>query len=349
MGSSAAVQARNTPARGWRGRMGGVKPEAMRAFLLLLAGLALATNTPHRPRAPEALPAISWVSFEPVRLDRTDAGRTRTGPLRLLAGWSLTSNDPRFGGLSSLHVENGQVLAFSDAGWRNAFPLPRAGRGRVRATIGLLPDGPGASGGKGGRDIESLWVEGSSLWLGFERRNAIWRFDRASGRATSDAAPPAMRLWPNNRGPEAMLRLRDGRFLVFAEGGGHGGDAILFAGDAAVPGTPAATLRYLPPPGYRATDAALLPDGRRALVLNRRWTLLQGFTIKLTVIPLTDLRPGTVLRGREVADFRPPLLADNFEGLSLAREGDRTIVWITSDDNYVPLQRTLLLKFVLEG
>ena len=321
----------------------------MRALLLILVWLALATNTTHRVRPPDPLPGISFVFFAPVGLDQAAPGRTRLGPLRFLAGWSLTSNDPRFGGLSSLHVEAGQVLAFSDAGWRNAFPVPRGESGRVRASIGLLPDGPGASGGKAGRDIESLWVEGSSLWLGFERRNAIWRFDRASGGAASDAEPPAMRAWPKNRGPEAMLRLPDGRFLVFAEGNGQGGDAILFAGDAAVPGTPSVRLRYLPPPGYRATDAALLPDGRRALLLNRRWTLLQGFTIKLTVIPLTDLRPATVLRGRDVADFRPPLVTDNFEGLSLEREGDRTIVWITSDDNYVPLQRTLLLKFALEG
>jgi hypothetical protein len=114
-----------------------------------------------------------------------------------------------------------------------------------------------------------------------------------------------------------------------------------------VPGTPAARLRYRPPPNYRANDAALLPDGR-ALVLNRRWTVLQGFTAKLTVLPLDRLAPGTERVGREIADFRPPLVVDNLEGLSVTREGGRTIVWITSDDNYLPLQKTLLLKFALE-
>ncbi|MEA3032544.1 MAG: hypothetical protein QOH86_560, partial [Sphingomonadales bacterium] len=150
-----------------------------------------------------------------------------------------------------------------------------------------------------------------------------------------------------NRGPEAMLRLPDGRFLVFEEGNGRGGDLLLFAGDPAVAGTRAAKLRYRPPPHYRATDAALLPGGR-ALVLNRRWTVLQGFTAKLTIVPLDRLIPGAELVGREIADFRPPLVVDNLEGLSVVREAGRTFVWITSDDNYLPLQRTLLLKFALE-
>jgi hypothetical protein len=36
------------------------------------------------------------------------------------------------------------------------------------------------------------------------------------------------------------------------------------------------------------------------------------------------------------------------EGISVTREGGRTIVWLTSDDNYSPLQQTLLLKFALD-
>jgi hypothetical protein len=36
------------------------------------------------------------------------------------------------------------------------------------------------------------------------------------------------------------------------------------------------------------------------------------------------------------------------EALSVTRELGRTIVWIASDDNFSPLQRTLLLKFALD-
>jgi hypothetical protein len=319
----------------------------MRILFALFAWLMLATFAPRRPHPPEPPPEVTLVRYEPVVLDATDPGRTRLGPLRFLAGWRLTSNNWRFGGLSSLHVEGGEALAFSDSGWRVRFPLPRGASGAVRGEVAPLPEGPGRWEAKRDRDIESMWVEGGSVWLGFERRNAVWRFDRSTWRTTGHAEPPLMHRWPRNRGPEAMLRLRDGRFLVFEEGSGRGGDLLLFAGDPAVAGTPVAKLRYRPPPYCRATDAALLPDGR-ALVLNRRWTVLQGFTAKLTIVSLDRLIPGTELAGREIADFRPPLVVDNLEGLSVLRQSGRTIVWITSDDNYLPLQRTLLLKFALK-
>jgi len=123
--------------------------------------------------------------------------------------------------------------------------------------------------------------------------------------------------------------------------------ALLFAGDPALPGTPSAALAYRPPAGFKATDAALLPDGR-LLVLNRRADWLEGAGAALTVIEPASVRPGAVLEGREIARLQWPLIVDNMEGLSITRENGRTIVWLVSDDNFNPLQRTLLLKFALE-
>jgi hypothetical protein len=189
-----------------------------------------------------------------------------------------------------------------------------------------------------------MWTDGREAWIGFERLNQVWRLERPSWRAGAHAAPPAMRDWPDNRGAEAMVRLADGRFLVFAEGRGRGGPALLFAGDPAVAGTGVEGFRYRPPEGYRPTDAALLPDGR-ILVLHRRFTVLEGVTAKLVLVR----REGeTLVAGETLADFRPPVTTDNMEALSVSREGGRTIVWIASDDNYNPLQRTLLMKFALE-
>jgi hypothetical protein len=315
-------------------------------FLFALAALTLlATFSPPGTYRPAPPPAVSLVRFEPVALDAGDADRRRLGLLTFLGGWRLTSNDPRFGGLSSLHVEGGEALAFSDSGWMIRFPLP-AGSGEATGHIQALADGPGAATRKSLRDIESMAVDGDLVWLGFERRNAIWRYDRRSWRAQSGAAPPEMRRWPANRGAEAMVRFPDRRFLVLAEGHGHGGPALLFDGDPAVAGTPAIEMRYQPPDGYRATDEALLPDGR-ILVLNRRWRLLEGLSAKLTLLH-GRLAPGATLRGEEVADFHRPVTFDNMEGISVTSEGGRTIIWLTSDDNYSPLQRTLLLKFALD-
>ncbi|MDB5694057.1 MAG: esterase-like of phytase family protein [Alphaproteobacteria bacterium] len=317
----------------------------MRVLFALAALLFLATFSPPGTYRPEPPPPVSWVRFEPLPLDAGDPARTRLGGLRFLGAWRLASNDPRFGGLSSLHVEGGEAMGFSDAGWLIRFPLPRGG-GPVRGEVRALADGPAASKRKSERDIESMAVAGDEMWLGFERRNVVWRYGRRSRHAESGAWPSGMRRWPANRGAEAMLRFPDGRFLVLSEGNGSGGPALLFAGDPAVEGTPALALRYQPPDGYRATDAALLPDGR-ILVLNRRWRLLEGLSAKLTLLR-GRLAPGAVLRGIEVADFHRPVTVDNMEGLSVTREGGRTVVWLVSDDNYSPLQRTLLMKFALE-
>ena len=57
--------------------------------------------------------------------------------------------------------------------------------------------------------------------------------------------------------------------------------------------------------------------------------------------------PARRSRGARSRALQPPLTVDNMEALSVTVENGRTIVWIASDDNFFPLQRTLLLKFAL--
>lgn len=316
----------------------------MRILFLLAALLLLGTFAPLSLQRRDPPPAVSLVHFVPVPLEEGAPEVRRLGRLTFLGGWALTSNDERFGGISALHVGASQVIAVSDAGWHFRFPLP-AGPGPVRMEVAMLA-GPGPEGEKENRDIESLVAEGGALWAGYEQSNAVWRFDAASLAVRAAAAPPAMARWNANSGAEAMVRLPDGRFLVFNEGKGSDSEALLFAGDPARAGTPALRLRYRPPAGYRITDAARLADGRLAL-LHRRVALFAGFTAKLTLLRLPDLAEGTLLEGEEVAAFEGPVTRDNFEGLSASREDGRTILWIASDDNYNQLQRTLLMKFAL--
>ena len=63
---------------------------------------------------------------------------------------------------------------------------------------------------------------------------------------------------------------------------------------------------------------------------------------------LALLVPGALLEGTEIARISLPLTVDNFEGLGLRRDRDgRLLVYLISDDNFNPLQRTLLLMFRL--
>jgi hypothetical protein len=318
----------------------------VRALVLLLALPLLATFAPLSLQRRDPPPAVSLVRFAPVPLEEAAPAATRLGALTFLGGWALTSNDPRFGGISALHVEGAEALAISDAGWRIRIPLRPASE-PVRAGIAMIEQGPGPEGEKANRDVESLAVAGTAIWVGYEQANAIWRYDRRDFSARASAAPPAMAQWDSNRGAEAMVRLADGRFLVFDEGEGGDSEALLFAGDPAEPGTPVVRLRYRPPAGYRITDAGLLPDGRLVL-LHRRVGLFEGFTAKLTVAGLPAAAEGALIAGEEAATFEGPVTRDNFEALSVTREKGRTILWIASDDNYNALQRTLLMKFALD-
>lgn len=317
------------------------------AFLVLVFAL-LATNVTAPPEPPPPGPAVATLIIQPVALDESAPGRRRIGSLDYLGGWALSSDSARFGGVSSLHVEGGEVDALSDDGTLFRFARP-AGRGREPVRIDPLGDGPGPATRKSNRDTESMVILGPWLWAGFENHNMIWRYRRADLGAAASAQPAPMRDWRGNSGAEGMTRLADGRFLVFCEGRSDDrpfSDLILFDGDPADPDTPAALLHYRRVPGYRVSDATTLPDGR-LLILNRRFEWLEGFSLVLTIADARNLHPGAVVESREIARLQPPLTIDNMEGLSVTVEDGRTIVWLASDDNFLPLQRTLLLKFAL--
>ena len=317
-------------------------PVALAAILFLfsLGSHAPPVTTPAPPP-----PALGIVRF--ARVEAPDPAQVKAlGRLRWRGGWVLESNDPRFGGISAMHVEGGQVSAFSDAGWLIRFPLPGV-RPEARVQIAPLPGMAPTADKKADRDVEAMAVHGPLAWVILERRNLAIRYDRGPWRRDSAARPPAMKKWRANNGTEAMLRLPDGRFLVFSEGKGGISEALMFLGDPATPGTRAVRMRYRPPEGYRITDAALAPDGRM-LLLNRDVSLLGGgFVAKLTAAPIPQTQEGALITGEEVADLNRPL-SDNMEALSVTREGGRTVLWMASDNNYSGVQRTLLLKFMLE-
>ncbi len=304
-----------------------------------------------------------------VRIDPADPSRRRLGGLTYLGGVVLRSRDSAFGGYSSIAVRRRasrtQVTLLSDGGNIVRFHIGDDWR---PAGIGFaaLPGGPGQGWSKRDRDSESLTIDAATgtAWVGFEYWNAVGRY--AAGADGSPLArfeglvrPRAMREWPDNGGPESMVRLRDGRFVVLSEtarprvrtsaggvGRGTGRRGLLFAGDPLT--ARGVGFTYVPPAGFSPVDVAELPDGR-LIVLNRAFAAPFVFSNTVTVIESGAIRAGAVVRGREIAPLAAPLVHDNFEGIAVVREGDDTVVWIVSDDNETVLERTLLLKFRLEG
>lgn len=297
------------------------------------------------------LPRDATVQATQVGLVPGNPQRTRLGGLTFLGGVGLEGEGAAFGGFSAMMVDRDRFTLLSDGGNIVSFTMgadwiPRAAR------FAELPAGPGIGWRKEDRDSESLTRDPATgrIWVGFERANAIWRYDRGFVRAQARATPPALASWSSNGGAEAMVRLRDGRFIVLAED--RKGEAagtvrgIMFSDDPAIAPRRGFAFSYRPPRGFKPTDMAELPDGRIA-ILNRRFALPLSFTATVTLIPRKAIRRGAVVTGREIARFAGPVLHDNFEALAAVREGQDTILWIASDDNQLFLQRSLLLKFRL--
>lgn len=271
----------------------------------------------------------------------------RVGLLAPVGGVTLTSRDPAFGGFSALALWRGRAVLLSDGG--NVIALRIAGTHLQRIAATALRDGPMTGWERDMRDSESLVIDRATgrAWVGFERANALWRYAPGFVAAEAWRAPPEMRDWGTNNGPEAMVRLNDGRFLVFREGwlkqrGPR--DALLFDGDPASSATALTKLSYEPPSGYSPSDAAVLPNGD-VLVLNRHWTFPLAFANLLVRIRRDEIRAGAALRGQVVADLGGTLSHENGEGLAVAQEHGRTMIWIVTDNDGFDWRPTILAKF----
>jgi hypothetical protein len=289
------------------------------------------------------------VSAMPIPIDPADPAHVSFGGLRYLAGWRLTSRQRDFGGYSALAVDGDHFLALADTGHYLRFRMARPGV-IDEARFGTLPAFPANAGRPGERDSESMAVgPDGDIWVGFENYNAVLRYAPGFGRLVSMARPPAMRDWAVNLGAESMARLADGRFVIFCEGKEIAPDvhaALMFPGDPADRKNIPFQFGYRPPRGYVPTDAQQLPDGR-IIVLNRHFGLLDGFWAAVAIVDTARIAPGATVTGELVATFKPPLNIDNMEGISVTREGGRTVIWMISDDNQMPFEKTLLLKFQL--
>ncbi len=332
----------------YRGRLVYGGGEMLRKLALCALALAIAFVPSSVRWLLDAVPEAPFaITATPVNLNESNHAQKNLGALQFLGGWALSAQEPAFGSLSGLILTPGGFDAVSDRG--TAFAL----RGSVGA-LKPLPYGCGIRGYKTEQDAESMTRDPASgtVWIGMEGRQSLCVTRPGQAKAT-EIQPAAMRKWWHNGGAEAIAYmphgpLRGGLF-VFAEQAPKKTleKPLLFFPKAPVTGeTPHVTLKYLPPPGFMPADAVALMDGR-ILILNRRFTLPFAFASSLVIIDKPDVSPGALWKGREIARFEPPIITDNFEGIAVEETPQGTIIWLLSDDNFLFLQRTLLMKFRL--
>lgn len=283
--------------------------------------------------------------------------RKRFGPLEFRGGLVLTSSDQAFGGLSGLIVqEDGdRFIACSDRGfWLRGRIIYRLGLASrvVDAALSPIVDPDGRSASR--LDTESMTGDGGALYVGLEGAPPrILRFDRdgrglpAGGR--SIPVPPELKDLPNNRGLEALAFVPDecrlgGTLIAISERGlTAAGDIKAYLIGGPSPGPFAIKRRD----EFDITDAAVLPGGD-LLILERLFSRDFRLGMRIRRLPLGGLRPGALIDGAVLIEADRGFEIDNMEALAVHRTRSGEIrITILSDDNFLPIQRTLLLQFAL--
>ena len=325
-------------------------------LMLLVAGLVACT-------APRSGGDEMALATSAVPLNTEAAGETALGKLSYLAGLEIKSPDPRFGGYSGLVLVDGgrRLLALSDLGHWLSATIERDAQGRLRnLTNGrfaaMLDDKGQPLTAKEDSDAESLRPDGrGNLVVGFERRHRVLSYKLnadglpfgSPGLPVAPPADPAFAAQPENGSLESLAVLPDGRWLLISEDGrdANGGARVWLR---RADGSAWDVASYQTTGIFQPTDAVALPNGD-VLVLERRFTVVGGVGARLARVRAADIRPGHRMVGEELANWAPPRAVDNMEGMAVETDAQgRTIVWLISDDNQNPVQRTLLLQFRLD-
>jgi hypothetical protein len=318
---------------------------AVMAFVLAL-GVAACGNPPGGAIEKDD---VVIVETRQVPLDIATPERDTVGRLRYRGGLALRSPDERLGGLSGLLVrpDGGAFTAISDNGYWIGANLIHDEDGNLADIAGMTITPMHAPGGQLLRrgvehDAEALArAPEGGIFVGFERDHRLWRYEEPGGLPVPTQEPAELGEQPSSEGLEALTTLADNRLLALSEGLKTEGGVVGWVRDAAGRWS---RLTWRTGEGFRPTGAATLPDGD-VLVLERRFLPPAA---RFRRIASAEIAPGAVLEGQRIARLEGTLTVDNMEGIDALRSSDgKVLIYVVSDDNYSPLQTTLLMMFEL--
>ena len=276
---------------------------------------------------------------------------------RFVGGWVLTSSHHGFGGLSGIDLlPDGNLLTVSDEGafvWIDMKDDAPAGRGNLAYMRG--PDGSYLRGKTDG-DSEGLAVSDGIAYVSFERRHRIEAFAlEACGAAAQSVLISTL---PNdidgvgiheNAGAEALAFNAETLQAGFEQVINGRSGVISLSDDMA-------SIEMLEPvaSGYGGPLVGMsnaLPtasdDGEKiTFALRRQFNPIFGNRLTIEArysnadeYTLTD-------SAMPVLKLSPPMSVDNFEGIAAKIQPDGSYrLWLISDNNFSPRQRTLLYAF----
>lgn len=300
---------------------------------------------------------VSFVLPEKIALTTkpvgwNDAEPSKLSPMKGVQVYEIESEDSRIGGLSGLDfLDDDTLILVTDQGdlvWLDVDVS--TGKPADAAYITFLKSADGKPlDGKTQGDAEGIAWNGEYAYVSFERDHRILGYDIEGCGA-------------NARGIE-VIRFSESDFGTSTPVKPNGGlEALTDFGDGLLAGletrvNDAGGMSYIRPAAAGSfnislplPDVTLLvgaeviaePDGSgRIYVLTRSYDPFRGNTTGIVTARITA--KGEMSDPEVVVHFGKPITVDNFEGIAVRRLSDGTDrMFIISDDNFSPKQRTLL-------
>ncbi len=291
------------------------------------------------------------VTATPVPLNPADAQQTQVDSLQFIAGFELTSPASEWGGYSGMVMsdDGSRIVAVSDVGHWLRLELTHDADGKLTG-VGtaqiepLLDLASQPVTGKEWSDAEAVAAgSGGAYIVAFERNHRLWRYASVDGvpggGAEAVAAPGGISALPENSGVEALLTDDSGSLTLVAESGTANGASHGWRGQ----GSDWREFQIERSDGFEPTDLANAGNGQLAL-LERRYTEKDGPAARISLLP--SIPSDGPQAAYTLAVLRLPLSVDNFECIAVRPgPGDGRYVYLLSDNNQNPQQRTLLLQF----
>lgn len=233
---------------------------------------------------------------------------------------------------------DGGFIAVSDVGDLTRGTLALDRRGRLIGLEGLrvrrltLTDGTPIS-QKAEGDAEGLAIiTGGDLLVSFERDHRIWNYGPLVALRTPQAVQRPDFPFAENDGMEGLAASHEGWRAAGESGGVWDCSAARCVVAAAPPETPLAES------DYRITGMDRDPAGG--------WFVVQrSYRAPVDVRARVRRMAADGTLGPVLVELKLPGTTDNFEGIAAERRGDRTRLYILSDDNFNAVQRTMMLAF----
>ncbi|HEU0222739.1 MAG TPA: esterase-like activity of phytase family protein [Paracoccaceae bacterium] len=259
---------------------------------------------------------------------------------------ALEYPDLRFGGLSGLDLDpDGEhFVAVGDRGILVTGRILREGERLTGAEFEIRPlrdlEGEPLKGHF--VDAESVALDGAGgLHVGFEARHRIWHYAGPDASARRSAGCPDFLDFQINSGLEALARGPDGTLYAIPErSGARERPFPVYRIRGATCLEPFALPRRGP---FLVTGADVGPDGRLYIV--ERDFALFGFATRIRRFAIGEARLGPEEMLLETAHGA----IGNLEGIAAWRDGEgRMRLTLIADNNFSPLQETVLIEFRIE-